>query len=253
MKNIEFIGKSLLITTTFEKSSRSQKEEKSEKILVIGDLHLGFEEVLRERGVMLPLNIFEEVVKDFNRIFEKVGNVDKVILLGDLKHEFGRILMDERKEIGEMFNYLRRKSKKVVVIKGNHDAIIEPIVKDLRGVELVDYYLWKEFCFLHGDRDFKEIYGKKIRTWIVGHAHPAITLQEEKGSKKEKYKCFLTGRFKGKEIIIAPSFFEVNEGTDVLGNFNLGLVWKFNLKKFKIKIIEEDSLRVLDFGKLGKL
>jgi len=241
MSNIEFIGKSLLI------------ENDNEKVLVLGDLHLGFEEVLREGGVMLPFNIFKEVISDFDRIFEKVGKVDRVILLGDLKHEFGRISMDERKEIGEMFNYLRRKSKEVVLIKGNHDAIIEPIVKDLERVELVNYFLMGSMGFLHGDRDFPEIHDKKIKMWIVGHAHPAITLYEEGGSKKEKYKCFLTGKFKGKKIIIVPSFFEVNEGTDVLGSFGLGLAWNFNLKKFEVKIIEDDSLRVLDFGKLGKL
>jgi len=241
MDKIEFIGKSLLI------------EKDNEKILALGDLHLGFEEVLREGGVMLPFNIFKEVIRDFDKLFEKVGKVDKVILLGDLKHEFGRISMDERKEIGEMFNYLRRKSKEVILIKGNHDVIIEPIVKDLERVELVDYFLLGDMGFLHGDRDFPEIHDKKIRTWIVGHAHPAITLYEEGGSKKEKYKCFLTGRYKGKEIIVVPSFFEVNEGTDVLGGFDLGLVWNFNLKKFKVKIIDERSLEVLDFGALEKL
>jgi len=235
---IEYIGKTLLI------------EENNEKILVIGDLHLGFEESLRESGVMLPLNIFGEIIKNFDLIFGKIGKVDKIILLGDVKHEFGKIQRDERKEIGEILSYLKTKAEKIIVVKGNHDVIINFVIKDSDRVELVDYCIIGNTAFLHGDRDFPEVNEKGIKTWIIAHGHPAITLYEKKGSKKERYKCFLKGKYRGKEVIVVPSFFEVREGTDVLGDFDLGFAWNFKLDNFEIKIVQDNSLEVLNFGKL---
>ena len=236
MNRIEFIGKCLLI---------------DKKILVIGDLHLGYEGSMRESGYMIPSGLYKQTIEDLDLIFERVGEVDKVILLGDVKHEFGKIQRDEWREIGEILNYLRMKAKKVIIVKGNHDVIINSVIKDLDRVDLIDYCIIGNTAFLHGDKDFSKVNEKGIKMWVIAHGHPAITLYEEKGSKKEKYKCFLEGKYKGKKIIIIPSFFGVNEGTDVLGGFDLGIAWKFNLKKFKIKIIDENSLKVLDFGKLG--
>ena len=237
---IEFIGKSLLIDN---------------KILVIGDLHLGYEGSLRESGYRIPFNIFEKILEDLDLIFEGVGKVDKVVLLGDVKHVFGKYAEDEWKEIGEVMNYLRRKVKEVIIVKGNHDAIIDSMIKKFDKVKLVNYYLWKDFAFLHGDKDFKEAHGNVVKNWIIGHAHPAIILHEKGGGvKKEKYKCFLEGKFRGKKVIIVPSFFDVNEGTDVR-SYDLGLAWKFNLNKFEVKVVgeSEGGLESLDFGKLGKL
>jgi uncharacterized protein len=267
---IEFLGKCLLIIC----------EKSGKRVLVVGDLHLGFEEALRDSGVMLPVNIFEDVKRDFDEIFEfiekkygkmgvgvelskggkKSGDcgeklVNKVILLGDIKHEFGKVMRDEWREVGEIMNYLRRKSDYVVVVKGNHDVIAGSVVGRLERVEFVDYYFLEceGVMFLHGDRDFPEIHGRDVRAWIVGHGHPAIVLHDKKGGvKKEKFKCFLDGLYKRRRIIVVPSFFSVNEGTDVLGNYDLGLAWDFDLKKFDIGVVG-DGLKVLRFGKLGKI
>ena len=96
---------------------------------------------------------------------------------------------------------------------------------------------------------FKEINDAKIKYWILGHGHPAVTLQD--GAKKEKYKCFLAGKFKGRNIIVLPSFFPLVEGSDAR-DFDLGFAWDFRLENFDVRIVG-DNLEVLDFGKLGKL
>ena len=217
---IEFIGKSLLIT------------EDNERVLIVSDLHMGYGQSLREGGVMLPTKLYENSLKEFEEIFRSIGNVEKVIILGDLKHEMGSILKEEWSEVLGLMDYLKNSCGKLVVIKGNHDIFTRSITEK-RGVQVVDFYIWKGYCFLHGDRDFKEIYSEEINCWVLGHAHPAISLND--GAKSEKYKCFLLGNYKGKKIIILPSWFSVNEGTDVkiLGKVaNLGLAWNFNLDKF---------------------
>lgn len=241
MIEIEFIGKTLLIT------------EGKEKVVVIGDLHLGYEQSLRSKGYLVPNSALGEMKKELEEIFSSVGKVDKIILLGDLKHEFGRILWDEWQEIRELVEFLRGKLKskgEIVILKGNHDKIVEPIVKKMkkRNVKVVDYLLWKGNAFVHGDKDFERIYDKRVTRWVIGHAHPAVTLRE--GRKRESYKCFLVGNFKGKEIVIVPSFFSLIAGTDAR-DFDLGLEWDFDLMKFRALVVAD--LKVLDFGKLGDI
>ncbi len=87
---------------------------------------------------------------------------------------------------------------------------------------------------------------KKIKLFIVGHFHPAITLQKD--GKKEKYKCFLLGKLKyfGGKIIIL--FFPLVEGCEILQKEKLEE--NYNLKNFEVFVIGD---RVYDFGKVRHL
>ena len=62
MTKINYIGKTLLIET------------EKKKILVIGDLHLGYEEALNKTGVFVSRKLFDEVIEEFDKIFEFIGN-----------------------------------------------------------------------------------------------------------------------------------------------------------------------------------
>ncbi|OIO80388.1 hypothetical protein AUJ84_03730 [Candidatus Pacearchaeota archaeon CG1_02_32_132] len=245
---INYIGKCLLI------------ENAGKRILVIGDLHLGYGESLRESGVFMPGDLYSDIVKEMDNVFGVVEKVDEVVLLGDLKHEFGKIMRSEWKEVSDFLDYLNEKlngdgkenvkmSRKIIIVKGNHD-VITGIVTAKKGIEVVDYYIMDGVAFVHGDKDFAEIYDKKVKYWIMGHGHPAVRISD--GVKEEKYKCFLVGKWKGKEIVVVPSFFSVNEGSDPR-DFDLGLAWNFDLSKFNVVVVGEEKLSVLDFGKLGKI
>ncbi|MDO8508357.1 MAG: metallophosphoesterase [Nanoarchaeota archaeon] len=240
MDKVEYLGKCLCINAN------------GKKLLIVGDLHLGYEEVLNEGGVFVTREMFKEMISYFDRVFERVGKVEYVILLGDVKHDFGRILRQEQNDLLMLFGYLEGKLNKggeIVIVKGNHDKIVEPIANSA-GVRVSDYFTIGEYCFIHGDRELVGILDDGIRFWIMGHGHPAIRLSD--GIKVEKYKCFLIGQYKGKEIIIVPSFLEYNEGSDPREN-DLGMAWDFNYNRFNVKIVNSESLEVLDFGKLGKL
>ncbi|MEK6854727.1 MAG: metallophosphoesterase [Nanoarchaeota archaeon] len=237
MENVKFVGKCLLIG------------ESGKRILAVGDLHLGYEEHLNQTGIFVSRKMFEEMIEEFGKIFENVGRVDEIVLLGDVKHEFGGIMRQEWSDVLGLFDYLLERCKKIVIVKGNHDNILEPIVNKRENVDLEDFYSAGEFCFLHGDKDFDEIYDKKIKYWVMGHGHPAVKISD--GIKVEKYKCFLAGKFKGKSVLIVPSFFSYNEGSDPREN-ELGLAWKFNLDRFEVRVVGK-NLKVLDFGRLGLL
>ncbi len=238
MSKFEFIGKVLLA------------KEGGKKILAVGDLHLGYEEHMNRTGVFVSRKLFEEMIEHFDRVFEKIGRVDEIVLLGDVKHEFGEIMRQEWNDVLKLFEYFSSKCEKVVIVKGNHDRILEPIVRKNEKVELKDFYIAGETCFMHGDRQFVEIYDKNIKTWILGHAHPAAKISD--GVKIEKYKCFLVGKFEKKNVIIVPSFVEVSEGSDPREN-DLGMAWDFSYEKFNVLIVSGDGFEVLDFGKLRKL
>lgn len=230
---IEFIGKTLLL---------------DKKVLVIGDLHLGYNEALWKSGFMIPTKIYETIVVELENVLKHVDFVDTIVILGDLKHAIGTILWEERQEITKLLTICGKRAKKVVIVKGNHDALLEPLVREL-SVTLVDYFVWEDYIFMHGDRDFPALYNDSVKTWVLGHFHPALTFTE--GSKIEKYKCFLQGTYKKKKIIIVPSFFPGSEGSDVREQ-PVRNPWNFAFGKFKAIVVSDDG-QALDFGPLERI
>jgi len=234
MKNIKFLNNCLLI----------------KDILVIGDLHLGY------GGFGIINDVMEKLEVVFLNLMRKGIKVKKVILLGDVKHDFQSINNNEWRDVLQLLDYLIKKvgRNNIIVIKGNHDNIIGSILRK-RDIKLRDCYKIKikETCrniwFLHGNKVFGQVFkqgldrqvkgGSKqivqqmreskqtIRQMfrqtdkhkykkdilILGHLHPAITLKDK--YKKEKYKCFLYGNWKGFNVYILPSFSFVSIGYDL--------------------------------------
>jgi len=58
------------------------------KILIISDLHLGYEEALNRKGVLIPRFQFKDTITRLKPILETT-KPETVIINGDLKHEFG--------------------------------------------------------------------------------------------------------------------------------------------------------------------
>ena len=143
---------------------------------------------------------------------DQILNVTKpktVLINGDLKHQFGGISREEWKEVLQFLDYLLKRVKEVIIVQGNHDPIIKPIA-DKRNVKVVKELEFEEGLVVHGD----EIIETDKDVVVIGHEHPAISIKE--GSKVERFKCFLKGKFKDKTVIVVPSFNPLLEGTDVL-------------------------------------
>ncbi len=232
---VEYIGKCLFLN------------DEGEKVLVVGDLHLGYEEAMNKSGVFVTREMYNEMIREFDEMFLKVGDVEEIVLLGDVKHAFSGNLSQEWNDVLRLIEYLKEKCKKLIILKGNHDNYLVNISR--KGeIEVEKTYFWKGFIFLHGDVDNIELYDKKVKYWVMGHAHPAIKISD--GNKMEKYKCFIVGKYKSKEVIILPSFFPLVVGSDVREGLNVP--WEFNLNNFDVKVVSE-NLEVLDFGKLKNL
>ena len=183
------------------------------KILIFGDVHLGYEE-LYARGGNFPMIQLNETKEKLERIFSiiKKGKkrVEKIIIIGDFVHNFGSMSNSEFRGMKNFLNFLEKLVKKenIIFIKGNHDTTSSIIIKRL-GFKVADYYKIKDIIFIHGDKS-PENKLKDIKLLVMGHLHPTIKLSDK--YKNEKYKCFLFGRWKKIKSIILPSFMDINYG-----------------------------------------
>lgn len=210
--------------------------------LIFADFHIGFEEALNKEGVLVPRFQFSEIIKRLDKIFEKVKGIKRIIINGDLKHEFGKISDQEWRDSLKLLDYFMKKGE-VILVKGNHDTILGPIAEK-REIKIVDRYDVDDITILHGDKILKEKAGKIL---IIGHEHPAVSFKER---RDEKYKCFLLGKYKNKILIVMPSFNLVNEGSDISKENLLSPYLQQNLDDFRIFVVED---RVYDFGKVNDI
>jgi hypothetical protein len=214
--------------------------------LVIADTHVGYEEALNKQGVLIPRFQFKELIDRLKGILE--GNrFDKIVVNGDVKHEFGTISETEWRHTLKLLDFLKKYCSEVVLVRGNHDKILGPIAQK-RGVRVVDKIVIGDVLVVHGDKMPSKADLDGVKTVVIGHEHPAISLRE--GSRVETFKCFLKGKFKGKGLIVMPSFNLVQEGTDVLKEKVLSPLLKQNLDEFEVYIVAD---KVYRFGELRKL
>ena len=246
---------------------------KEKRILVIGDVHMGYEEAAGRKGFLVPnvqFGMSEEVLKD---IFEAV-EPETIVINGDLKHEFGEISDQEWMDTSKFIDKLGENCKKIVLVKGNHDTFLGPIAKK-KGLEIVDFYRFelnkekelrgesriskvfkaltnnkkiKSICIFHGDKLRKEKEVVSSDLLIIGHEHPAVVLSD--GAKKEKFKCFLLGKWKKQRIITMPSFLPTIEGTDIKREGLLSPYLNQILDNFEVFAVGD---KVYRFGKLKEI
>lgn len=219
---------------------------KKEKILVISDLHIGYEEALNKQGIFVPRFQFKDTIERLKKIVDSV-EINKIIILGDLKHEFGTISETEWKQTLAVLDLFEAKTKDIVLIKGNHDTILGPIARK-KNLQILPYEKINDILFIHGDKIVENKDFKTSKIAIMGHEHPAVTLREK--AKKETFKCFLLGSYKRKKLIVMPSFNLVTTGTDILKERLLSPYLK-DVSNFEVFIIENEE--VYDFGKIKGL
>lgn len=224
-------------------------------LLAITDLQFGYEESLNKKGVLVPRFAYQEMLKRMEAMLtqccklSQTKKIKAVLVNGDFKHEFGTISETEWRHCVRFLKLLQEYAERIILVKGNHDTMLEPIAKT-RGLEVVDYYLLDDILFVHGDTlppllSDKQMM-KRISTIVIGHEHPAVLLSQ--WPRSEKYKAFLIGTWKRKKLIVLPSFNLCTEGTDVLKEYLLSPFLK------TVDISSFDAYLVADkpyyFGKL---
>ncbi len=223
------------------------------KALVFADTHLGYEEALargymyvsgKKRdyvkymgGVIVPRRQYKKLIEYLDIAFRLLSDrIERVIIDGDLKHAFDRLLRLERIEVDKLLKYLREKDvEEIIIIRGNHDNYL-PLVLKKYGLELVKYYeAYVEgigkVLFTHGHLDI-DIKGYDLV--VIGHEHPSI-------------RCF--SYYKPPVFLLV----ETSIGNNILvlpasGAYQSGTVISFNREEYLSPIIRRYS--VLDNAKI---
>jgi len=231
----------------------------NEGILVIGDLHIGYEHLYEQSGLQISLGLTSQILDDLKKILNHIKAVytlKKIVFIGDIKHYFNT-QYEEKKEFFKILNlvekYVKNPKTDIILIKGNHDTF------DLTTKKSKKVHIEDDIAFTHGHRDSLELYDKKIKYVVMGHIHPSVKISEKKGVKKEIFKCFLEGKYKNKTFIVVPSFFNVTEGKNV-NEFeqeyhnNFSIIPRRTLLNFKIHAVGElSNFETYDFGKVKDL
>ncbi|MDP3917265.1 MAG: metallophosphoesterase [Nanoarchaeota archaeon] len=215
---------------------------KYKDILILGDLQLGYEDYLNKNGIMVPRFQTEDTLNKIRGILDNV-NVKIIVFNGDVKHQFSGISPQEWDSVEMLIEELIEKYK-IVIVKGNHDNLLEPILKKYKGkIELVNSYKVDNITIVHGDK----IIPNPSEIIIIGHEHPAIGFKEK---PNEKYKCFLKGKWNKHILIVMPSFNMLTIGSDVSKEKILSPYLKTNLEDYNVYVVED---KTYCFGKLKNI
>ncbi|WP_165487987.1 metallophosphoesterase [Aeropyrum pernix] len=179
--------------------------------ILFSDLHLGYEQAMAEAGVFLPRVQLRRAILTLDRVVMGL-KPKKVVIVGDVKHAFDRLLKQEALETAKLLEWLSSRGvDKVIVIRGNHDNYIQGVVTKSGGEFVEDY--------LDVDKGIVAVHGHKKAEFnadiiIIGHEHPAIKINV--AGSRVKYPAFLiVPREDGGTIVVLPALGVYQTGNPV--------------------------------------
>ena len=252
---------------------------KNEKYLLIGDIHLGLTSDLRRKGVSVTSQVKDFVARI--KSLRKQTKATHIVMIGDVKHKVTGVSWQEEREIPEFLSELSKMFKKIIIVKGNHDGHIEKLVKMTdfsheksiispdkikNKIRVVKSLVIGDYFITHGHRTIKT---NKSHI-IIGHNQPAVKLRDRIGvsyilpcwiigpiitsfSSQKNTKKLVKGQISRKEnkypqqeLIIMPAFNPLSGSGIVNENEILGPVAKYLDK-------EKATVHLLDGTDIGLL
>lgn len=153
------------------------------RVLVVADIHLGIEWDLKNSGINVP----SQTQKGLTRVIEYIdaAKPDRIILLGDVKHNIPQISWQERVEVPQFLEGIARKVS-VDIVPGNHDGDMEYLLRLLPGGLEVKLHSSKGFVldgvgYFHG-HTWPALQLLECQSIIMAHNHPTIRFADSLGS-----------------------------------------------------------------------
>lgn len=233
------------------------------RALALADIHLGIEDALRTEGVLVPRQHLAHVQQRLEKIFQELhvtpsAPLQKIIINGDLRHQFGPLSRIEHRESREFLRWLAPWTEQIILIEGNHDGSLQQFANE--RITVTKSYSEGHCWFVHGDEALTPTSrgarkgGVRAKAWlIIGHEHPAVGLRDPVTGRIEIYKCFLVGTFKEHNLLVLPSFNQLMRGSDLLKEQPLSpFVQQSDLEGFSVYVVSDDG-RIYEFGPLRRL
>jgi putative SbcD/Mre11-related phosphoesterase len=150
---------------------------------VIADLHIGWEMALSERGIYVP----SQMPKLLRKLSDLVSTYkpEKLLILGDVKHTVATAEMGEWHDIPDFFSELKKQIQEILIIRGNHDGNLEPLLLENIQILPATGITLDEVGFFHGHR-WPSPSLLKSRTLVMGHVHPVVVLRDPAGFRITK-------------------------------------------------------------------
>lgn len=146
--------------------------DNDERYVVISDLHIGFEEHYKKKGIAIDDNYIYDMLKELQEIYNNV-KPNTFILLGDIKDSIAKINKSEWRLVPEFLEQLKSISD-VIIIPGNHDNNIDSLVPENIRVTSNQGLVIDDTLLMHGHTTPKYV-TKRI---IMGHLHSRIVRED---------------------------------------------------------------------------
>ncbi|MBX5328268.1 MAG: metallophosphoesterase [Candidatus Bathyarchaeota archaeon] len=148
------------------------------RTMVIADLHIGWEMALSEKGIHVPTQTPKLMQKLKNLI--SAYQPKKLLVLGDVKHTIATAEMSEWHDIPDFFNEIKKQIPEILVIRGNHDGNLEPLLPENIKILPATGVMLNEIGFFHGHR-WPSPALLKCKTLVMAHVHPVVALRDPAG------------------------------------------------------------------------
>ena len=164
--------------TPLPPSAVASLSTKETRMLIISDLHVGWEMALSSKGIHVPSQMPKLLARLLNLLSEY--KPDRLLILGDVKHTIATAEIGEWHDIPDLFNELKTKVQQILVIRGNHDGNLEPLLPD--NVELLPAtgFVFGETGFFHGHQ-WPTPSILQCKSLVMGHVHPVVAFHDPAG------------------------------------------------------------------------
>lgn len=166
------------------------------KALVLADIHLGRDHA---SNVELPLGERGDVLERLDQLLDRF-TPERVVIAGDLLHSFDSLPRPVEESLAAVETRIERADAELSVATGNHDTMLGS------RFDSSDTHFVGDAIVCHGH--FTPDASASL--YVIGHEHPAITIEGRKRS------CYLIGpAVPGGRVLVLPAFTRLAPGTDV--------------------------------------
>lgn len=204
--------------------------EKPVKTLAVADLHLGFEEELRSKGIKVPLQS-PKIIQELSNLISQT-EAKKLVVVGDLKHAVPGPSLLEFEIIPRLLKPLKKVCDEIVVVPGNHDGKIGKVLHGTAEVKPAKGFVVEEerVGFTHGHvKPDKSVL--QMDVVVMGHLHPVLKIGtgvaaarmgvwlKLKGDRRKAAEVLYkqeAGNLEGEiTLLVMPSFNKILQGRSV--------------------------------------